>query len=90
MRLRHGRNQSPIIRIAGCQNEGVRIILEEFPAGASSEPDVHQGFVFLDPLDDFMLHGNVGEFIENIPCRGGMDIIIEDNLSDLMKQGILV
>ena len=88
--LRHSRDQAPIVKVAGCQDKGIRFVLEELPAGAGGESNIHQGLVLFYTLYDLMLHRDFCEFIENVPCRGGMYVIIENDLGDFVEQGVLI
>lgn len=74
--LRHRGDEAPVVGITGDKDEGVRMILEELPAGACGKSNIDQGLVFFYSIHHNMLNWNLSELIEDLPASGGVDIII--------------
>ena len=83
--LRHCRNQTPIVGVTGYKNERVHIVLIILSAGPGSQTNVNKRLVFFDAFDQDMLNWNLGEALQNLPRRCGMNIIIEDDFTNLIE-----
>lgn len=62
----------------------------ELLAHPNGKPDVQEGLILLHPLQQDPLHWDLGELVQDLPGRAGVDIVKEDDFADLAQQCILV
>ena len=78
-----GGDQPKIVRITGDDDEGIHIVLVVFLAGTGRQLDVHQGLILLYPFNHIVLHVQGGEFAEDAPGAGGVDIVKQNDQGNL-------
>ena len=83
--VRQRGNQSPVVRVAGNDDERIHLVDIVFLTGSCSQLDVYKGFAFFDPLNQNMLHRYLGKIFEDTPRRGSMNVIKENDARNLLR-----
>ena len=78
VRICQGRDEPPVIRVAGCDYEGIHMVLVMLPAGPGGQLDTHQGFLLLHPLYQTVFYRYPRERLKHFSGPGGMHIIEQD------------
>lgn len=78
--------QTPKIGITGADDDGVHVVLIVFHTRFDAQRGVNKGLAAGYTPDLQMLDRDLSELIENTPCRGGVNIVAEDDLADSIQQ----
>ena len=87
-RVRQLLDQSPEVRIAGHEDEGIDAVLVKLARDPGGQLDVQQRLVVEDALDHVvldLLRLDVDVLFKEPPAAGGLRVIVQDDLADLVR-----